>query len=264
MSATLERDGREVDVDPRIAERRASVEGERRRRRRRRVLVVLGIVALVVGAWLVTRSGLLDVESTKVTGSVHQSDDDVLAASGVRPGDQILDVDEGAVARRIEQMPWVDTAKVSVGLDGVVTIAVTERTPVAVVAAADGARFLVDVEGRNLGLVTIGDDTTGLTTLEGVEPGEPGDTLAGADGALVAIGALGPGARSRVTAVVVGADGTLQLKLTPAIVVQLGPPTDLEAKAASLTTVLGQVEQRGVTGIDLRVPGDPVVTGNRG
>ncbi len=264
MSATLELDGRELDVDPRIAERRASVEGERRRRRRRRLLVVLAVVGLVVGAWLVTRSALLDVDSTKVTGSVHQSDDDVLAASGVRVGDQLVDVDEGSVARRVEALPWVDTAKVSVGLDGVVTIAVTERTPVAVVAGADGARFLVDVAGRNLGLATIGIDTTGLAPLEGVDPGEPGETLAGADGALAALAALGPGARSRVTAVVVGPDGTLQLKLSPAIVVQLGPPTDLTAKAAALTTVLGQVEQRGVTGIDVRVPGDPVVTGNRG
>ena len=81
---------------------------------------------------------------------------------------------------------------------------------------------------------------------------------------LKAIAALGPGARSRVTAVVVGADGALQLRLSPAIVVQLGPATDLEAKAAALTTVLGQVEQRGVTGIDVRVPSDPVVVGNRG
>lgn len=264
MSATLERDGRELGVDPRIAERRASVEGERRRRRRRRLLVVVVVVGLVVGAWLVTRSGLLDVERTEVTGSVHQSDDDVIAASGVRLGDQLVDIDEGSVARKVEALPWVDTAEVSVGLDGVVAIAVTERTPVATVAGAEGARFLVDVQGRNLGLVTIGTDTTGLVPLEGVDPGEPGSTLAGADGALAAISALGPGARSRVTAVVVGADGTLQLKLTPTIVVQLGPPTDLAAKAAALTTVLGQVEQRGVTGIDLRVPGDPVLTGNRG
>ena len=262
MSApTLERprsDGPEVDVDPRIAARRHSVESERRRRRFRRLLIAVAVVAVVVGGWFVTRTGVLDVDSTSVVGAVHESDDDVLAASGLRVGDQLLDVDRGGAARKVEQLPWVDTATVETGLDGVLTITVTERVPVATIGDPMGGRHLVDASGRLLGPVE--GDTTGLTSLEGVTPGAPGETIEGAEGAMQAIAALGPGVRSRVTAAVVVPDGTIQLKLNPQGVVLLGPPTDLQAKAAALTTVLGRVEQSDLATISVVDPANPVVS----
>ena len=262
MSApTLERlrvDGPDPDVDPRIAARRHSVESERRRRRVRRLLIGVVVVVVVVGGWFLTRTGLLDVDSVSVVGAVHESDDDVLAASGVRVGDQLLDIDGGGAARKVEQLPWVATAKVDTGLDGVLTITVTERVPVATVGDPMGGRHLVDASGRLLGPVE--GDTTGLTSLEGVTPGAPGETIGGADGAMQAIAALGPGVRSRVTAAVVAPDGTLQLKLNPQGLVVLGPPTDLAAKAAALTTVLGRVEQTDLAGISVVDPANPVVS----
>jgi cell division protein FtsQ len=246
-----------VDVDPRIAARRRSVETERRRRRGRRLLAVAVVVLVVGGGWFLTRTGLLDVDSMKVDGATHESDEDVIAASGLRIGDQLVDIDGGAVARKVESLPWVDRAKVDTALDGVVTISVTERVPVATVTDADGARHLLDASGRLLG-PAVG-DTAGLTSLEGVTTGEPGATVQGAEGALQAIAALGPGVRSRVTAVGVAPDGTLVLKLNPQGVVLLGPPTDLATKATALTTTMGQVEQRRLLSIDVRDPGNPVV-----
>jgi cell division protein FtsQ len=193
----------------------------------------------------------------KVRGAGHTSDDDVIAATGLRLGDQLLDIDEGSVAAKVEQLPWVDTAEVDASLDGVVTVTVTERVPVATVADPMGGRHLVDASGRLLGPAE--GDTTGLASLEGVTPGAPGETIEGAEGALQAIAALGPGVRSRVIAVVVAPDGTLQLKLNPQGVVLLGPPTDLAAKAASLATMLGQVDQTGLVSISLVDPRNPMV-----
>lgn len=263
MSApTLERPsagrgGVDADVDPRIAARRRSVETERRRRRGRRLLVVAVVALVAGGGWFLTRTALLDVDSMKVQGAVHETDDDVLGASGLHIGDQLVDIDGGAVARKVEQLPWVDGAKVDTGLDGVVTITVTERVPVATVADPEGGRHLVDASGRLLGPAE--GDTAGLASIEGVTPGEPGATLDGAEGALQAMAALGPGVRSRVTAAVVGPDGALALKLNPEGVVMLGPPTELAAKAAALTTTMGQVDQRRLVSIDVRDPGNPVV-----
>jgi len=258
---TLERssvDDTDVEVDPRIAARRQSVEQERRRRRRRRLLAAAVVVGVVAGAWLITRTGLFDVDRLRVDGATRESTDDIITASGLRPGDQLLDIDSGRVAAKVEQLPWVDTAKVAVSMNGVVAITVTERTPVATIGDAMGGRHLVDATGRLLGPVE--GDTTGLASLEGagVTPGAPGETIDGAEGALQAMAALGPGARSRVTAVVVEKDGTLKLRLNPQGVVILGPPTDLAAKAASLTTFLGQAEQRGLVSVSVVDPANVV------
>ena len=77
-----------ASVDPRIAARRRSVEGERRRRRRRRLLVVVVAVTLVAAAWLLTRTALIDVDGLSVQGSQHESAEEVVDASGIRRGDQ--------------------------------------------------------------------------------------------------------------------------------------------------------------------------------
>lgn len=245
-------------VDPRIAARRDSVLGERRRRRRRRVLVLVAVVLLSVGGWFLTRTGLFDVDTLKVQGATHESDDDVIAASGLRLGDQLLDVDEGSVARKVEQLPWVDTAAVATGLDGVVTVTVTERAPAATVADPASGAQLVDATGRLLGPAT--GDTAGLPTLGGVTLSAPGETIAGADGAMAALAALEPGTRSRVTGVVVALDGTLQLELVPQGVVLLGPPTDLDSKAAALTVTLDASDQARLATVSVVDPQNPVVT----
>ena len=86
---------------------------------------------------------------------------------------------------------------------------------------------------------------------------------AGADGALQSYAALGPGVRSRVTAVAVTPDGSLLLTLNPQGLVIWGQPTDVAEKATTLATVMGQVEQRDVESIDVRDPGDPVIRRTR-
>ena len=91
-------DDTDVEVDPRIAARRQSVEQERRRRRRRRLLAAAVVVGVVAGAWLITRTGLFDVDRLRVDGATHESTDDIITASGLRPGDQLLDIDSGRVA----------------------------------------------------------------------------------------------------------------------------------------------------------------------
>lgn len=261
MNATLVEERPElVDEDPRIAERRRSVQTEHRRRRRRWLLTGLIGFTVVAGAWLITRTALFDVDQVHVQGTVHETEEQVVEASGLRPGDQLLDVDPTAVGRRVAALPWVDGVEVERGMDGVVTIVVSERTPVATVADTLGGVHLVDASGRLLGPAE--GDTSGLLRLEGVTPGAPGDAVGGADGPLRVSAALSPGVRSRVTAIVVAADGSLQLRLKPEGIVQLGPPTDLAQKLASLATVMGQVDQRNLALIDLTNPSSPMFRRN--
>jgi cell division protein FtsQ len=247
-----------IDEDPRIAERRRAVEMERRGRRRRWCLTVLVLFTVVAGGWLITRTALFDVDEIRVAGVAHQSVEQVLEASGVRPGDQILDIDPDSVATRVGALPWIGGVEVERRLDGVVVIVVSERSAVALVADPAGGRHLIDSTGRLLGPAD--GDTTGLMLLEGLAPGDAGATVDRSEGPLELLAALTPGVRSRVAAIVASEDGSLQLRLVPRAMVHLGPPIDLTAKVAWLPTVLGQVDQAGVTSIDLTDPGTAVLS----
>ena len=245
-------------VDPRIAARRDAVRGARRRRRVRLLLIPVTIGLVLAALWFLSRTALFDVDHIRVTGTTRLQADDVVAASGVHTGEPLLQVDTGAVARAVEREPWILTAKVTRSVNGVVAIAVTERTPVATVLGPDGVALWVDGSGRVLGPVAVGDGV--LPRLDGVAPVEPGDTVVASDGALQLAALLTPGVRARSVAIVTTADGQLQLQLQPQGTVDLGTSEDLAIKVASLVTVMGQVDQRDLCTIRVINPETPVVT----
>ena len=122
-----------------------------------RLLLIPVTIGLVLAAlWFLSRTALFDVDHIRVTGTTRLQADDVVAASGVHTGEPLLQVDTGAVARAVEREPWILTAKVTRSVNGVVAIAVTERTPVATVLGPDGVALWVDGSGRVLGPVAVG------------------------------------------------------------------------------------------------------------
>lgn len=255
MTATLDRD--DIGIDPRIAARRHAVEAERRRSRSRRWIVVAAIVAVLVGAWWLTRTPLLDIDRIEVRGAVQTPVDDVLGASGLRLGAPLLELDQRAVAARISALPWIDSVQVTRAWRGDVTITVTEREMVAVVDDADGVGQLVDGNGR----VLAPDGTMDMidTRILGAVAGEPGSTVEGVEGALRVAALLTPGMRSRIATISVAPDGSLTLGLRPQGTAILGPATDLAAKVAALRTVMAQVDQRDLASINVINPSTPVV-----
>jgi cell division protein FtsQ len=249
---------RTVEVDPRIAARMESVAGEKRRKRKRWVVAGLVVIAVLGSGWLLSRSALFDIDRINVVGTSRLSSEDVLAVAGVRVGEPMLAVNSGDVAGRVEALPWIKSASVGRTLGGTLTVIVTERSAVGVLIDEAGASVLVDGNGRVLGAPGLNDGI--VTPIEGLVAGEVGSVVDGAGGALEVASLLTPGVRSRVTSVVVLPDGNLQLRLKPQGIVELGPPTDLASKLASLTIVMGQVDQRDLARINLVNPETPVVS----
>lgn len=244
-------------IDPRMAARRDAVTQEKRRRRGRIWLVVAIVVGVLAFGWYLTRTGLLDVDDIEVSGAQVTTVEEIVDASGIRLGMPLLEVDTSAAARRIRDLPWIASASVDRGWDGLITISVTERMQLAIVRNEAGEPMLVDAEGRVLGADGPFDGVD--TSIEGVVAGEIGSTVEDAGSALEVVGLLGPGVRSRVTSIVTMPDGNIELRLRPQGVVLLGPPTDLEAKLASLQIVMGQVDQRDLAIINVVNPETPVV-----
>jgi cell division protein FtsQ len=124
-----------VDIDPRIEARRAEVQREFSRRRFRILVAIAVVVVLTIGTYLTIESPFLDVDHVDVSGAVHLSPATVRAAAAIVPGRALLRVDLGAVAGRVEALPWVAHARVRRDLPGTLRIDVTEEKAVGYVQA---------------------------------------------------------------------------------------------------------------------------------
>ena len=255
-------------VDPRMRRRRIGVRREAGRRRLRRVALVLGAAAAVVGAVALTRTGLLDVDHVAVTGAERTGAQAVRRAADVEPGEPLVSVDTGAVADRVEALPWVATARVERSWPSTVRIRVTEREPVAVVQVTESSTAVVDAGGWVLAVERAGAPDAGVpdagATAEGtivltgvrgrVAEGERLD--ADARDALTLAVALA----ERVPGAVASVSTQLDAELADGGTVRFGSIDDLDDKVTATKTVLGDVDLACLEVLDVRVPGSPALT----
>jgi cell division protein FtsQ len=247
-------------IDPRIRARRIEVARTAGKRRLQRVFE-LGVVVLVAAGFLLAlRSPLLDVERVQVAGAATTPSEAVVAAAAVDAGDQLVDVDVAAVGDRVAALPWVHTAHVSRSVDGTVSIRVTEREPVAVARTGAG-RLLVDVDGRVLGTVRAHREQArglvGVTAAE-VTAGQGEwlpDHLSPALLLAQQLGTSVPGWVDEVRAA-----PELVATIRSGGEVRFGDTSRLEAKLVAFGTIVGQVDLDCLAVLDLRLPGNPVLT----
>lgn len=119
-------------------------------------VIVYGALAAGVGDWVAdevndaSRRALiasgLSVEQIRVEGRNRADLEDVRAAIGIVQGDSILHYDVAAARSRLEEIDWVDDAKVIRFLPRTIHVVITERRPVAI-WQMDGDLHLVDSSG---------------------------------------------------------------------------------------------------------------------
>ena len=80
----------------------------------------------------------------------HVSSATILAAAGLTGHPPLISVNPGAVAAKVEGLPFVATARVSRNWPDGVTIAVTERVPVAIMAGPSTSWSVLDRTGRTV------------------------------------------------------------------------------------------------------------------
>jgi cell division protein FtsQ len=218
------------------------------------MVVVIVLAALAAAAWAVTHSALLDVEHVRVTGTQQATAAQVRLAAGVKPGDAVLFIDTGAIARNVERVPWVDKAHVERSLGGDVDIHVTERRPAAWVRRAPDRVALVDGRGRVL--ADAAQPPPNLAEITGLRAvPEAGHDVAPAAAEVLA--QVPPALGLRTTRVTVGNDEvTLGLRDGPEV--RLGAPRRVAEKARAALAVLTSTAATPPRYIDVRVPDAPV------
>jgi cell division septal protein FtsQ len=140
-------------IEPRIRQRRIGV---KRSENRRRLwwLALAGVVAVVVvGVLALLGSSLFAVDRVTVTGNVYTDQIALDAVIENLTGTPVLLVDIDEVEAQVEQIPWVEEARVRSSFPNSASIEIRERTPVAAMMGADGQARVIDADARVLGLV---------------------------------------------------------------------------------------------------------------
>ena len=111
--------------------------------------MAVGLVGLSAGAPLVMRHiGFFRVRQVELVGVRYLAPDTVLATLALRPEQNVFD-DADVIARRVETLAGVVSAKVERKLPGTLTVSVVERVPVAFAPGPD-RMVAVDGDGRPL------------------------------------------------------------------------------------------------------------------
>jgi hypothetical protein len=236
-------------------------------RRLRWLLAVAVVAALCAAGFGVVRSPLLAVETVQVSGATHETEAQVIAASGLGAHPPMLGLDTAAVTRRIDALPWVSSVRVATRWPSTVTVDVAERSAVAVVAldvvgptavaavAAGAPTVLVDDTGRVLapsnGLVP------GLPVIvTSVAPGAPGQWLAGTTPQAATPGTTTP------TDALLQLAADLPAPLSASVVsLSVAPDGSLEGEVSPPVALSAQ-QQTGAKSADSMTPQIPVNFGD--
>ncbi len=216
-------------------------------------------VVLVVLAQAATWPGFQPRQIT-VTGNNRVTRGEILTAAAIAPHVSIWLQNTGAMANRIEAIPYIATVGVHRALPASIRIAVEERVPFAVLRSGAVAG-IVDRSLRVLELATAADR---LPILD-VEPGlafSPGDYVRTRRAIELRDSYVAIAARRIVPRELqIDRFGGLVVTMRGGVRLLLGAENDLGAKLTLADAILSQVvgHQRRVAAIDLRAPAAPVV-----
>lgn len=206
--AVLPKDASTRGIEPRIRQRRIGVKRAETRRRLWWVLIAAVVVLVALGVLAVLGSSLFAVDQVTVTGNVYTDQAALDEVVEELIGTPVLLVDIEGIEEQVEDIAWVERARVRTSFPDSASIEIRERTPVAAMAGADGRSRVIDVDGRVLGLVD--GQPVALVWISGpgtldVSPGQFAPI--GYSSAASLVTKLTPDIRSRVESMLVTPDG---------------------------------------------------------
>jgi cell division protein FtsQ len=238
-------------MDPRVRARRIAVRRAKGRKRLIWVAIAAAILLVLVGAVAVLASSMFDVRTIDVQGAVYTDPSQLSAIVDDLRGDAILLVDTRQLERRLEKIPWVESARVSTQFPHRVFIDIRERKPIATFVGSDGKYRVIDRDGRVLDVVD--GIPVDYMLVTGANPDVEQGQFAGRPFASAAQLTIALPSEIRALTDSIGVDataGNLTLELRGEVKVQLGPSSDLSSKLVRLLSeVRGGLD--GVCALDV-------------
>lgn len=203
----------------------------------RKYPIVIGAAAVLVlvVVWIVAFSPVLGVRTVTITGTHSLTVAQVRSAAAVGHGAPLIRLDTAAVRRRIEALPDVASATVSVSYPSTVSIEVTERIPVGYLTTGSASYVLVDRSGAQ------------YRTVSAVPAGLPrfavplgASARAAGQAVSVVAGALSPAVLAELAEISADSPAAITLVLRDGRTVAWGTDERSQQKAALLPAVLSQ------------------------
>ncbi|CAB4763687.1 MAG: FtsQ-type POTRA domain-containing protein [Actinobacteria bacterium] len=257
-------------VEPRIVDRRRTVELVARRKRHR-IQIASGLVILLVAAVVgLALSPLFAVQKVTILGRNGIEEAALVSGSGISMGDHLVAVDLAAARDALMDMPWVASAHVERKWPHTVVFNITEQKPAALLQSADSL-VLVSSTGRILqsepeaapgqlllkldgAILLARNESTGPSSLP-ADQGLVGKTVSSDVSQAVGVLERMPDSlRSEVAGARLSKAGALSLELTDGTQVLFGPPEDISAKLLAVESVLNQVVRECMKTLDVREP----------
>lgn len=242
----------------RFASRRRDVRRARQRRRRRVTITVVTLVLLAAGGWMLARSSLFALERIEVAGTVTLSRTDIVRASGLKAGTNMLSLDLEAVEERVARLPLVRTVDVTKPAPSRVRILVTERTPAFVLETIHGLYYL-DSEAVVLAPTSAIDRVLPTVRSLSHAPDTAGDRIRTADvsNALSLWAALPPQLRAGPTLIDVTAGSFTLVRADLTVKFGAFDRIDQKIEAVRLVVERAKAARERLAAIDVRSPGRP-------
>lgn len=218
----------------------------------------LTLLAVGLGGWAVVNSPLFETRRVEVRGSRNLSAAEIIDASGVHTGDNLMRLSLERVAAEVERLPWVVDAAADRDLPSTLVLRVVERTAVGwfdgpggvSMVARDGMVLALPPEPPHL-LPALGEWPTSLA---------PGDRVSSAPATLRVAASMDAALLHRISAAS-PSRGEVALELRDGGTVRYGSATGLPRKNLELARLLRWVRRQGIEidTIDLRVPDAPTL-----
>lgn len=167
----------QMSADERIVSRTSA----RRRRNRRKKMIIRAVLGsfFLLAAVILVLVLFFNINTITVSGDDVYSDTDIIEASDVKIGDNLIFVSSKKINRKItETLPYAGSIKIKRRLPASLEIIVT-KTEAKYAVMADGAYMLLDGSGKVLekGLSFVGENIT-LASLGKVTAADTGKTIA--------------------------------------------------------------------------------------
>jgi cell division protein FtsQ len=165
---------------------RAKYESKLRRVKRNRKILTFFLAAVAVAAVAVALSVTVLFNITQINvkqAGNNYTPEQIISASGLDNGDNILRTDFNSVSKRIEtNLPYVLSAKINKSLSGTVTISVTDDTP-SIIFKVNNGYAVADEKGKVLEILEKEPEKNNLLVLKTSKDmtAAPGQTITFAD-----------------------------------------------------------------------------------
>ena len=135
---------------------------------RNRVLLQVATVVAVVLALVLGMSIFFKVKDVAVAGAEKYTAWDVMEASGIRTGENLLTINRAKISSRIRtELPYVKSVRIGIKLPDTVNIEIVEMEVVYAIEAADNTWWLMDASGKLVEKVSAS-AAKGYTQVQGV------------------------------------------------------------------------------------------------